>query len=124
MNGVRTAGEIGVGVLYAVGAIFNTAYTLRNGDEFYGSFAEGAWFRPARWFVNEVVLPNATIFTVLLIVFQVAVAVLILSRGDLVAAALVGGATFSVLAALASSPGGTVGNLVLAVIQIALALAR
>jgi len=124
MTGLRTFGEIAIGVLFAIGAVFNTVYTLRNSDEFYGGFAEGAWLKPARWFVDDVVIPNATVFTVLLILFQIAVAVLILTRGDLVTAALVAGATFAVLAALASNLGGTVGNLSLAAIQIALALAR
>jgi hypothetical protein len=36
----RNIVEIGFGLLYLVGAIFNVLYTLRHGDEFYGSFAE------------------------------------------------------------------------------------
>jgi hypothetical protein len=124
VSGLRTVGEIGIGMLFAVGAVFNSVYTLRHGKEFYGSFADGAWLSPGRWVIDNVVLPNATVFTVLLIVFQVAVATLILTRGDLVTSALVAGAAFSVLAALGSSPGGTAGNLALAAIQIVLAASR
>ena len=124
MSGVRTVAEIGLGVLFGIGAVFNAVYTLRHADEFYGSFVDGAWFGPGRWIVERVVRPNAVAFTVVLIVFQVAVATLILSRGDLVTAALLAGAVFSVLAALASSPGGTVGNLVLAAILLGLGAAR
>jgi hypothetical protein len=124
MTGLRTAAEIAIGVLYAIGAVFNLVYTLRNSDQFYGSFADGAWLPPARRFINEIVLANGTVFTVLLILFQAVSAVLILSRGDYVAAALMIGTIFSVLAALASSPAGTVGNLILAAIQMTLALAR
>lgn len=124
MTALRTVAEIGVGLLYGVGAVFNTVYTLRHGDEFYGSFAEGAWLSPARRFVDRVVLPHDTVFTVLLVLFQAVLAVLILTRGDVVTGALVAGAVFSVLAALASSPGGTVGTLVLAAIQIILAASR
>lgn len=124
MTGFRAVMEIAIGLLYGAGAVFNTVYTLSHRDEFYGSFSDGAWLSPARWLIDNVVLPNATLFTVLLIVFQAAVAIAILSRGDLVVAALLAGATFSILAALASSPGGTVGTLVLAAIQLFLAFSR
>lgn len=80
-------------------------------------FAEGAWLSPARWFVDQVMLPNAKAFTVLLILYQATVAALIFTKGGLAAVALIAGAVFSLLAALASSPGGTVGTLPLAVIQ-------
>ena len=49
---------------------------------------------------------------------------MILTRGDLVTAALIAGSVFSVLAALASSPGGTVGNVMLAAIQVVLAASQ
>lgn len=124
MDTLRSVAEIAIGVIYVAGAVFNATYTLSHTDEFYGSFARGAWFGPGRWLVNRVVLPKATVFTTVLIVFEAAVAVVIFTRGDLVTAALVAGAVFSVSAAVASSPGGTVGNLVLAAIQIVLALAR
>lgn len=124
VTGFRTPAEISVGVIYGVGAVFNSVYTLSHGDEFYGSFADGAWLGPARWLVDNVVLSNTTVFTAALIVFQIAVAVTILTRSELVVAALIAGAAFSVLAALASSPGGTVGNLLLAALQAALAFSR
>lgn len=124
MSGFRTVAEIGMGALIGIGGVFNTVYTMRHSKEFYGTFSEGAWFPPGRWFVDNVVLPNATVFTVLLIVFQLAVATTILTRGDLVAAGLVAGAAFACLAALASSPGGTGGNLVLAAIYVTLAVLR
>lgn len=53
----------------------------------------------------------------LVIAFQIAVAVSILSRGSLVRPALLIGGLFALLVALFSSPGGTVGNVVLAAIQ-------
>ena len=79
---------------------------------------------PARSLIRDVVIPNARVFTVALIVFQLAIGVLILTRGDLVTPALVAGGTFAGLAALASSPGGTAGNMILAALQFALAAAR
>ena len=85
---MRSVAEIAVGVLFAVGATFNATYTLRHGEEFFGEFAAKAWLRPAGRLVERVVLPRTTAFTALLIVFQVGVAVAVLSRGELVTPAL------------------------------------
>jgi hypothetical protein len=49
---------------------------------------------------------------------------LILSRGNLVATGLIVGATFSLVAVLASSVGGAIANLALAAVQALLALTR
>lgn len=124
MSTLRLVAEVAVGGLYFVGAVFNTVYTLGHADKFYGAFADGAWLGPARRFLRTIVLPNATVFTVSLILFEMAVAVIVLTRGDLVRPALIAGAVFCVIAAAVSSPGGTVGNLALAVVQTALALSR
>ena len=111
-------------MLYAVGAVFNTVYTLGHAEKFYGAFADGAWLGPARRFLRNCVLPNATAFTVSLILFEASMAIMILLRGDFVHAALIAGAVFCVIAAVVSSPGGTAGNLALAALQLALALSR
>jgi len=120
----RVIGEVGIGVLFAVGAVFNALYTLRHGREFYQAWVGGAWHAPARWILRVVVVPNATAATVALIVFEAAVAVPILTQGALVRPALIAGAVFAVFAAALSSPGGTAGNLVLAAVQGVLAAAR
>ena len=87
--------------------------------------APALWrYVPARWLVTNVVLSHTVLFTLALIIFQVAVAVMILNRGDLVREALIAGAIFSGFSALVSSPGGTVGTLALAAIQAALAVSR
>lgn len=122
MDTARDIAEIAVGLLFVVGAIFNAAYTRRHADEFYCGFAEGAWFAPGRRPVERVVLPNAAVFNAGVILLQAAVALAILSRGDLTTAGLVPGAMFAALAALAASPGGTAGNLALAGLQATLAL--
>lgn len=121
---LRSAVEIAIGTLYAVGAVFNGVYTLRHGSELYGDFADGAWLSPAEWLIRRMVIPNAALFTVLLILFQVTVSILILTRGDLVKPALLAGGAFSCVIALFSSPGGTAGNLTLAMIQFAAAASR
>lgn len=116
--------EIAVGALFAVGAAFNVVYTLRNSEEFYGEFADRAWLAPAGRMINRLVIPNGVAFTVLLIVFQMAVAAAVLSRGALVGPALVVGGCFAAVVALFSSPGGAVGNVALATLQFALAWTR
>jgi hypothetical protein len=124
MTGLRTFTEIGIGMIYLIGAVFNSVWTLGHTDEFYGGFADGAWLGPARSLIRDLIIPNARVFTMLLIVFQVVIGVLIITRGDLVSPALIAGGSFAVIAALASNPGGTVGNLILAGIQFTLASAR
>ncbi len=124
METLRNFAEIGVGVLFGVGALFNATYTLTHGTEFYESFANGAWFGPGRWLVEHAVIPNATLATIVIVLVEAALALMILLRGDLVRPALLAGAVFATTAAAASSPGGTVGNLALATIMVILALSH
>ena len=116
--------EILIGALYLVGAAFNSVYTLRHGEEFYTGFVEGAWLRPARRLTESIVVPSATPFTVVLIMFQLVVGVSILTRDGAVVPALVAGGIFAAVVAAFSSPWGTVGNLGLAAVQLLLAGAR
>lgn len=113
--------ELAVAALYLIGASFNATYTLRNSDSFYGSFAEAALLPPAKALIRKIVMPNGRAFTIALIAFQLAVAVLIIARGDLARLGLIAGAGFSLAVASASSAGGMVGNLALAALQAGLA---
>ena len=124
MMALRSITEIGIGLLYAAGAVFNSVYTLGHADKFYGAFVKGAWLRPGRSFIRSVVLPNSRLFTIALILFEAAVAIMILTQGELVKAGLLAGATFCVIAAFVSSAAGTAGNLALAAIQFTLGLTR
>ena len=123
-NTLRNIIEIGFGLVYLMGAIFSSVYTLRHGEEFYGSFAESAWFVPSRLLVRNVVLPNSRLFTSLLIIFQLIVALSILSRGILVQPGLIAGAVFSLAAVMVSSVPGALVNLALAIVQLFLAFTR
>jgi hypothetical protein len=89
---LRTIAEIAFGVIFLVGAIFSVSYILRHGEEFYGSFADKAWFPPSRTFVRRAVIPRAFLFTVLPVLLQVGVATLVLARGDFVKIGLIVGA--------------------------------
>ena len=121
---LQTIGEIGFGLLFLVGAMFNLGYTLRHGEEFYGSFAENAWLPPSSFLTRRLVIPRAFLFTALLIALQISIATLILSRGDFVRTGLIVGCLFSLAAALASSKGGAIGNLTLAALMALLAFSR
>lgn len=116
-NLFRNVIEIGFGLLYLIGAVFNFLYTLNHGDEFYGGFADKAILAASRQLVRKVIIPRAKLFTGLLIVFQLLVAVSILSRGDFVEPALIAGAVFCFIAALVSNTSGAVANLSMALVQ-------
>lgn len=124
ISNLKNIVEIGVGLLFLVGAIFNASYTLRHGEEFYGSFATSAWFGPSRKLVRSIVIPHAKLFTVLLIALQASIALMILSRGSLVQPGLITGAVFSLAAVLVSNVPGAIANLALAALQVFLAFTR
>jgi hypothetical protein len=121
MSLLQSIGEIGFGVIFLVGAVFNLFYTLRHGEEFYGSFAENAWFPPSRVAVRRLVIPHSTFFTLILVVLQLVIATLILTRGDFVKTGLIMGGIFSLGAAFVSSKGGAVGNIILSMLLFLLA---
>ena len=72
-----------IGVFYLAAAVFNLTYTLPGSDGagFFDGYTDGAWFPFLKDFMNDVFVPNGELFMILLIVFEVAVGFLILSRG-------------------------------------------
>lgn len=113
---IRDIFEIGFGIIFLISAIFNTLYTYRNGEEFYGSFADKALLVPAKKLIENVVIPRNKLFTILLVAFLLSLAICILSRGPLVGPALIAGAVFAFGAAFVSNTSGMIANLVLSVI--------
>ena len=109
MTTFRTVAEIVIGVLYAIGAGRQALYVTRHSQEFYSDMADRAWLSPAGTFIKKVLLPNSVLITVLVAVFQAAVAIAILTRGAWVGPALVAGGVFSIVGALNGSPAETVG---------------
>ena len=105
-----------IGLAYLAAAVFNTVYTLPRSDQLDG-YADGAWFPFLGDFMRDVFMPNGDLFMILVIAFEVAVAVLILSRGSYVDAGVVA----SVLWVLAVLPflawPYLITNLVLALMQ-------
>ncbi|MBN1451876.1 MAG: hypothetical protein JW963_12740 [Anaerolineales bacterium] len=121
---LRSILEIGIGVIYLIGAGFNFAYTRRHGEEFYSGFAERTWFSPARWFISKFVVPNPRIFTVTLILFQLFVGIALISQGPYVGLGLLAGTAFCMYAVFVSNVPGAIANLVMAVLQFYLASTR
>jgi hypothetical protein len=120
----RNAIEIGFGLLYLIGAIYNCLFTLRHGEEFYGSFADQAMLGYSRQFFRKLVIPRARLFTGLLITFQLLVALSILCRGNLVEPGFIAGSVFCFSAALVSNTSGTVANLLMSLVRIFLAFTK
>ena len=110
--------------LFLVGALFNTLYTWRNGEAFYGSFADKAMLDFAGQLIRQIVVPRHRFFTGLLIVFQLLVALSILSRGSFVEIGLLAGAAFSFGVVFVSNVPGAIANLVMSIVQLLLAWAR
>jgi len=113
-----------IGIAYLAAASFNTTYTLSHTSELDG-YAEGAWFAFLTDFMRDVFIPNATVFMVLVIVFEIAVGLLIMSRGtwvDIGVWASIGWVLVAVLPFLAWPYLLT--NLVLAVMQGAILIRR
>ena len=117
-------GEIGFGVLFLISAIFNASYTLRHGKEFYDNFATKAWFGPYRTLIRSIIIPHATLFTVLLIILLLTLALMILTRGSLVQPALIAGAAFGLAVVPASNIPGATANFLIAVTLTLLAIAH
>lgn len=70
------------GIVYFGAAVFNAVYTLPLADEpgTFAGYADGAWFGFLADFIRDVFEPNGTLFMAVVVVFEVAVGILILSR--------------------------------------------
>lgn len=105
----RTVAEIVIGVLYALGTIYQGLFVLRSSEDFYLTMADRAWIELAKGFIQSLLVPNSLIVTILVVVFQGLLAVAILSRGPFVAPALIAGGVFSLVGAFTGSPAETIG---------------
>lgn len=120
----RSITEIVIGVLYAIGAVNQAVFTLRESGEFYQAMADNAWLPPAEALVESVLVPNSVVVTVLVIGFEALAAIAILSRTTAVGPALVAGGVFSIIGAFTGNTVETVGYAFLAIVHFRLASAR
>jgi hypothetical protein len=73
-------GRILWGAFFVGSGVFNAAVTLRN-PGFYRDFADLTFLPFYRSLLLQVALPNATLISALVVVFELAVGVMVLSRG-------------------------------------------
>ncbi len=102
MDILAKIGEFIFGILFLISAIFFLSYTLRHGKKFYESFAAKTWFVPYQTLIRNVVIPHATVFTILYVILHASLGLMILTGGSLVRPALIAGVVFS----LAAAPAG------------------
>ena len=109
MKRFRSIAEITIGALYAIGAVHQIAFVLRDSEAFYEAMAAASWIPPATSFIEQVLLPRSTLATLAVGVLEAGLAIAILSRGSAVRPALYVGGAFSVLGAITGGPLETVG---------------
>jgi hypothetical protein len=118
---VRNAAEIAFGLLFLAGGTFSLVYASRNGEEFFGSFRDGAFVPGTRRLIEIAVMPRTKLFALLIFVYEYAVAAAILSRGEWVEAGLYAGAAFALGAAVISNKPGMVANTAMGLVMLWLA---
>jgi hypothetical protein len=92
----RNAARLAFGGFYLSMATFNATVTLPNAVAFYTSIADKTAWPGFDWLMRHLVVPAAVPFTVLLIAFEVAVAVLVLSKGQRVRLGLLAAIAFQI----------------------------
>ena len=82
-------GRVLWGLVFLASGVVNLVVTLPN-PSFYEVFAELTFFPFFRWLIVNVALPYAQVITALVVVFELAAGVLILSKGRAVRIGLIG----------------------------------
>ncbi len=111
-------GRIGFGLGYLVAALFNLTFTLRNPQPLWDFFLENAHFTFYKEFLSNVIIPNASLFILLTVVFEFVLGVLILNKLILAKIGLVFGVVWCIFL-LPFFPVGPemLTNIILAVVQ-------
>lgn len=110
---MRDFAEIAFGLLFFAGGTFNLVYASRNGEEFFGSFRDGAIVPGMRKLIEIVVMPRTTLFALLIFAYEYVVAAAILTRGDYVQAGLYAGAAFAFGTSVISNRPGMIANVLM-----------
>ena len=82
-------GRILWGLFFVASGLFNLFVTLPS-PELYRSFADVNFFEFYRWLLLNIALPYATIITSLVVIFELAIGALILTKGNVVRYGLIG----------------------------------
>jgi hypothetical protein len=105
----------GFGLAYLFGGIANFLFIYKNGFE---RFVNDAWLPLSQRLIQSIVIPNTMFFMILLFIFQVLIAIAILSRGPFVIYGLMGGAAFSLWAVFVDKPTMSITYFILGMAQI------
>jgi hypothetical protein len=92
----RNAARLGFGGFFLAMATYNATVTLPNAAASYTNIADELAWPGFDWLLLHLVVPAAVPFTVLLIAFEVGVAVLVLSKGQRVRLGLLAAIAFQV----------------------------
>jgi hypothetical protein len=92
----RNAARLAFGGFYLAMATYNTTVTLPNAAAAYKQIADELAWPGFDWLMLHLVVPAAVPLTVLLVAFEVAVAVLVLSKGRQVRLGLLAAIAFQV----------------------------
>jgi hypothetical protein len=92
----RNAGRLAFGGFYLAMATYNVTVTLPNAAQSYTNIADKLAWPGVDWLLLHLVVPAAVPLTVLLIAFEVGVAVLVLSKGQRVRLGLLAAVAFQV----------------------------
>lgn len=94
---LTTALRMLVGLIWIAGAAVNISWSLRHPSAFSDALATDATFSIFRWFFGDVVASAPTLWISQLIVVELGLGILTLSRGTLARIGLAGSAVFSVV---------------------------
>jgi hypothetical protein len=92
----RNAARLGFGGFFLVMATYNATVTLPNAAASYTNIADELAWPGFDWLLVHLVVPAAVPFTMLLIAFEVGVAVLVLSKGRRVRLGLLAAVAFMI----------------------------
>ena len=92
----RNAARLAFGAFYLAMATYNVTVTLPNAAASYTDFADNLAWPGVDWLLLHLVVPAAVPFTVLLIAFEVGIAVLVLSKGRWVRVGLLAAIAFMI----------------------------
>lgn len=73
-------GRIGFGFGYLIAALFNLIVTLRTHQQLWDFFLENAHLSFYKDILVNVIIPNATLFIILTVIFEIVLGVLILNK--------------------------------------------
>ncbi|MFX0124637.1 MAG: hypothetical protein ACFFAE_13475 [Candidatus Hodarchaeota archaeon] len=73
--------RIGLGIFYLISCIFNLFHTINNTQYLWAVCLENVQFSFYKEFLEQIVIPNEILIILLIVVFELIVGILILSKG-------------------------------------------